>query len=212
MTTNPSTKIRKATAEDVEQLAKLIDIAGEGIPTWLWAKTTNGTQTPLDVGKERARRTAGGFSYTNALVIENNERPGGMVLSYAIDEAPDDNPDDLPGPIAPFVELEKRSIGTWYINALAVFAEHRGLGLGTQLMKRVERLALDSGYEKMSIQVYAQNHGAVKLYKRLGYTQSASSPVRQHPCQPYYTGDVLLLIKELDASHRSRRLPFPQPI
>jgi len=49
----------------------------------------------------------------------------------------------------------------------------------------------------MSIQVYAQNIGATRLYARSGYVETASSPVRDHPCQPYYTGDVLLLKKQI---------------
>ena len=49
----------------------------------------------------------------------------------------------------------------------------------------------------MSIQVYEQNVGAVRLYTKLGYEIAAREPVRLHPCQPYYTGDVLLLIKNL---------------
>ena len=190
--------IRKATVHDAEQLAKLIDIAGEGIPNWLWSKSSNASKTPLEIGAERAKRTSGGFSYTNAHLIENHGQSAGMILGYAINEVAEENPDDLPAPIAPFVELEKYSVGTWYINALAVFSEHRRQGLGSHLMRQTERIAKSSGYEKMSIQVFGQNVEAVKLYKHLGYKIIRSAPVRLHPCQPYYTGDVLLLTKHID--------------
>ena len=188
--------IRSAKAEDAEDLAKLIDIAGDGIPNWLWSKSADVGRTPLEIGAERARRTSGGFSFTNAHVAEHQDKVGGMLLGYPILEAPDDNPDDLPAPISPFVELEKYSVGTWYINALAVFAEARGAGMGTSLMQKAEEQAQAVGLSKMSIQVYGQNHGAVRLYKRLGYRLVESAAVRLHPCQPYYTGDVLLLMKE----------------
>ena len=190
-------KMREATVEDAESLAKLIDIAGEGIPFWLWSKSSDAGNTPLEIGAERARRTSGGFSFTNALVVETGGQIAGMVLSYAIDEAPEDNPDDLPAPIAPFVELERQSVGTWYINALAVFAAYRGRGIGSLLMRQVEQTATETGYSRMSIQVYEQNHGAVRLYERLGFERVQTAPVRLHPCQPYYTGDVLLLMKDL---------------
>lgn len=191
-------KIRQATVQDAEPLAKLIDIAGEGIPNWLWSQQTEQDQTPLDIGIERAQRPSGGFSYKNALIADNNRTQLGMVLSYAISEAPNDNPDDLPTPIAPFVELEKLSVGTWYINALAVFPGHQNEGTGTLLLKAAEDLAITNGEKAMSIQVYGQNTGAVKLYQRLGYKVTASASVRLHPCQPYYTGDVLLLVKQLN--------------
>lgn len=190
--------IRRASVEDAAALAKLIDIAGEGIPNWLWNRACENGQTPLDVGTERARRPSGGFSYANALVSERQAEVTGMVLSYLIDAAPEDDPEALPAPIAPFVDLEKHSVGTWYINALATFPGHRGQGLGSSLLAAAERLARENGTSAMSIQVYAQNTGAVRLYQRLGYKLHEKARVRLHPCQPYYTGDVLLLIKELD--------------
>ncbi|MGZ2259421.1 GNAT family N-acetyltransferase [Roseobacter sp. A03A-229] len=197
MTFHSDLRIRPAAPEDALNLAKLIDIAGEGIPSWLWAKSCAAGQTPLDVGTARARRSTGGFSYTNALIAERGGDPLGMVLSYAITEAPDDDPEDLPAPIAPFVALEKLSVGTWYVNALAVFAGGRGRGTGAGLMVAAEALAAEQGLQSMSIQVYGQNTGAVRLYERLGYACVAREPVRAHPCQPYYTGDVLLLTKDL---------------
>jgi ribosomal protein S18 acetylase RimI-like enzyme len=182
---------------DAKDLASLINLAGEGIPHWLWTRACIEGQTPLEVGIERAKRKTGGFSYKHALIAERNGQPKGMVLSYAITEAPTENPDELPAPIAPFVALEKLSVGTWYINALAVFAKAQRQGLGSQLLTAAEHLARANDFDRMSIQVYAQNTGAVRLYERLGYTRVASAPVRLHPCPPYYTGDVLLLMKSL---------------
>ena len=198
MNMRSSLAIRRADPTDAESLAKLINLAGEGIPNWLWTRACVEGQTPLEIGIERAKRRTGGFSYTNALVAEPNGYPMGMVLSYPITEAPTENPDDLPAPIAPFVALEKLSIGTWFINALAVFAEGQNQGIGSQLLAAAEDQARAVGFHKMSIQVYAQNTGAVRLYERLGYARAASDPVRLHPSPPYYTGDVLLLMKSPD--------------
>lgn len=189
--------IRQAAKSDAEILAKLIDIAGEGIPSWLWTRACVEGQTPLEIGIERASRSSGGFSYTNALVADDNGDAMGMVLSYAITEAPQDDPNDLLDPIAPFVALEKLSVDTWYINALAVFAKGRNQGIGSLLMAAAEDQARKYGFDEMSIQVYGQNTGAVRLYEKLGYGFVASEPVRLHPSPPYYTGDVLLLKKPI---------------
>lgn len=197
MTIQSTTLLRQAEAADAEYLAELINLAGEGVPNWLWTQACFEGQTPLQIGIERARRTSGGFSYTNALVVAPNETPIGMVLSYPITEAPTDDPADLPAPIAPYVELEKQSVGTWYINALAVFEDCQNQGLGSQLLAAAEDEARANRFIRMSIQVYEQNTGAVRLYERLGYQRVASEPVRLHPAPPYYTGDVLLLIKDL---------------
>lgn len=197
MNTQTTDFIRQAETSDAESLAKLINLAGEGIPNWLWTRACVEGQTPLEIGIERAKRKSGGFSYRNALVAEAGGNPIGMVLSYPITEAPTEKPDDLPAPIAPFVALENLSVNTWFINALAVFAEGQNQGVGSQLLAAAEHLARSNGFNKMSIQVYAQNIGAVRLYARRGYRQVASDPVRLHPSPPYYTGDVLLLMKSL---------------
>ena len=197
MTIQDTIAIRQAAKSDGLALAKLIDIAGEGIPAWLWSQKCDDRRAPLVIGCERAQRDSGGFSYSHALVAERLGEPLGMVLSYAIDSAPDDDPDTLPAPIAPFVALEAQSVGTWYINALAVFAANRNAGVGQRLLAAAEKRAVACGYDRMSIQVYGQNSGAFRLYERLGYALAANAPVQRHPCQPYYTGDVLLLIKSL---------------
>ncbi len=189
--------VRHAEASDAADLAKLIDIAGEGIPAWLWSQNCEEGKIPLTVGEERARRESGGFSFKNARIAEEGGAVAGMILSYPITETSTDNPDDFPDPIAPFVELEAKSAGTWYINALAVFAGRRCAGIGSRLLADAETQALSAGYAMMSIQVYAQNTGALCLYERSGYKVSARAKVRLHPCQPYYTGDVLLLLKSL---------------
>ena len=191
--------IRAARPDDAEDLARLIDIAGEGIPAWLWAKSAEGGQSPLAIGINRAQRETGGFSYKNAVIAEHADGVRGMVLSYPIDASTDGNLDKLPPPIVPFVALEAQSVGTWYVNALAVRAGAQGCGIGTALMNSAERQAADAGYSRLSIQVYSQNTGAVRLYHRLGFKTVSRSPVLLHPCQPYYTGDVLLLLKPVTA-------------
>ncbi|MFN3227116.1 MAG: GNAT family N-acetyltransferase [Hyphomicrobiales bacterium] len=197
MLDTPSPIIRPAEPFDAPSLAKLIDIAGEGIPRWLWSQSCESGQDPLEFGAQRARRTEGGFSFRNALVADHADRPVGMVLSYPIDVASDDDPDDLPAPIAPFAELEAQSVGTWYINALATFTGCHGAGVGSALVAAAEGLARNAGYQSVSIQVYSQNAGAMQLYQRLGYREHARARVREHPCQPYYDEDVVLLLKPL---------------
>ncbi|WP_298938213.1 GNAT family N-acetyltransferase [uncultured Ruegeria sp.] len=131
-------KITEASVDDAENPTKLIDIAGEGIPTWLWSESTGDSKSVLEVGRERAMRESGGFSYRNARVAYSNSATLGMVLSYPIDKAPEGNLDELPAALAPFVALERRLVGTWYVNALAVFPRFRGHGLGTELLRAAE--------------------------------------------------------------------------
>ncbi len=198
MNIEPTETIRNATRSDALPLAKLIDIAGEGIPTWLWRQSCTAGQSPLEVGTQRAQRSEGGFSFRNAMVAKKRKNVIGMILGYPIDVAPTDDLNALPAAIAPFVDLEKQSVGTWYVNALAVFAGQQGQGVGSGLLRAAEARAAQAGYRRTSIQVFAQNRGAVRLYERNGYRTIAHSTVQDHPCHPYYTGDVLLLVKDVE--------------
>lgn len=202
MTYHATSTVRAATRDDAPFLARMIDIAGDGIPTWLWAQSAEPGEEPLDVGTARACREAGGFSYRNALVAERGGVPTGMMLGYRI-EAPTDadraEVATLPAPVRPFVELEHEAPGTFYINALAVCAAARGEGIGTRLLQAAEGQARSAGIGTMSIQVFSQNLDAVRLYTRLGYRTVTSRPVLDHPCPPFYDEDVLLMTKPLAA-------------
>lgn len=200
MTIHSYTTLRAATPRDARTLAKLIDIAGEGIPNWLWGQMAGDGQTPLDAGEARARRDSGGFSWKNAIVAEHDAEVAAMMLGYPIAEPTDEDRAGvrgLPEPVRPFVELEHQSAGTFYVNALAALPGRRGRGLGSALLCAAQDKARASGIGRMSIQVFDQNTGAVRLYERLGYTATDSRPVLAHPCQPYYDGRVLLLTKAI---------------
>ena len=60
MTKTAAFQLRKAKVEDAESLARLIDIAGEGIPSWLWSMSAKDSESPLDVGIARASRRVEG--------------------------------------------------------------------------------------------------------------------------------------------------------
>ena len=80
MNTQVTHFIRQAESSDAESLAKLINLAGEGIPKWLWTRACVEGQTPLEIGIERAKRKTGGFSYANALVAAPPLGGGGSNL------------------------------------------------------------------------------------------------------------------------------------
>ncbi|GAB3019711.1 GNAT family N-acetyltransferase [Bowmanella dokdonensis] len=194
----PPVHIRPATRDDALDLAQLIDIAGEGIPSYLWQQSCAPEQTALERGCQRAARDEGAFSYRNARVAIVDEQMVGMVLDYPILEPTEQELEQvptLPEVVRPFVELEYRAIGSWYINALAVYAPYRNLGIGKCLLKDAQQRAMEKGCDLLSIQVFSQNLAAVALYHKMGFRLARSRPVLLHPCPPFYDEDVWLMIK-----------------
>lgn len=56
-----------------------------------------------------------------------------------------------------------------WVYHLAVLPEHRRFGIGTKLMRFVERALHDLGCPKINLQVRLANHEVVAFYARLGY-------------------------------------------
>ena len=63
---------RRAELEDCNALADLVNFAGEDLPLHVWGKSAAPGQTGWDIGRERARREQGAFSYRNAVIAEQD--------------------------------------------------------------------------------------------------------------------------------------------
>lgn len=194
---NLSVPFRPARVDDAQALAKLVDLAGEGIPRCVWSLAAKPGQDPLEVGAARAARTEGGFSYLNAVVLESDGGVAGMVLSYRLDDPYDcDDLSSVPSFVRPLIELESRAPASWYINAVAVDRRAEGQGYGRALMKIAEGLGSDHGADELSLIVAADNHRARGLYERLGYEERTRRRAVPAPGLPDH-GEWVLMIKSL---------------
>lgn len=190
-------KIRPAQKQDCRIIAELALIAGEGIPAFFWAQSRTEDQSLIDVGASRAENSDVNFSFTNTLVATLDENVVAMVLGYVLPEPdPDEDLQNVPDFIRPLIELEHLVTGSFYINMLATFAEHRGRGIGCQLMNEAIAKAKRQGCTSVSLQVFEQNTQALNLYLRMGFDIKADRIVIPHACHPY-TGKILLLVKNV---------------
>ena len=55
------------------------------------------------------------------------------------------------------------------VHDVAVLASHRGRGIAEQMLVLAEAIAVERGAVKMTLEVLSGNHGAVRLYERIGY-------------------------------------------
>ena len=63
----------------------------------------------------------------------------------------------MPAMFVPLQELENLAPGTWYVNVLAAYPEHRGKGHGTALLGVADQLGADAGRRGLSIIVSDAN-------------------------------------------------------
>lgn len=159
-------------------MAELVNIAGEGLPFYLWNKMAQSGESPWDIGQERARRDFGSFSYRNTILRQGGDVVVSALIGYPLPDKPEPvKYEELPAMFVPLQELEDLVPGTWYVNVLATYREHRGKGFGAELLTIAAQLAADTGRTGMSLIVSDANTAARRLYERVGYTELATRPM-----------------------------------
>lgn len=165
---------RPASREDAPALAELVNMAGEDLPFYLWTGMAEAGEDPWCVGRRRALRETGSFSYRNAVVLEKGGRAIGCLIGYPLPDAPEPiNWSEMPAMFVPLQELENLAPSTWYVNVLAIHPEYRGRGNGRRLLALADRIAAAAARTGLGIIVSDANVGARRLYERHGCQEIA---------------------------------------
>jgi ribosomal protein S18 acetylase RimI-like enzyme len=189
---------RPARKADASALAVLVDIAGEGMPAYMWSTLASPGQSLLEVGRERAQREEGGFSYRNAVVAELDGEIVASLVGYRLDDPYEFGVlEEMPEIVHPLVKLEAKAPGSWYVNVLATFPEFRRSGIGAQLLAIAEDKAREQGAPSLSVIVGSWNEGAARLYGRAGYAAIAGEPALPFPGCPHEATDWVLMVRSL---------------
>jgi ribosomal protein S18 acetylase RimI-like enzyme len=130
----------------------------------LWSTLKAPGQSIIEVGRERAAREEGGFSYRNAVVAEVDGEIAACLVGYRLDDPYDlGDLEQIPPLVRPLVLLEAKAPGSWYVNVLATFPEFRRKGIGMALLRIAEKRARDEGAQALSVIVAAENGPAARL-------------------------------------------------
>lgn len=165
--------LRVAREADAKELAYLVNIAGEGLPLYLWKGFAQDGQDPWEVGRARQlEKVLGG----QIVVADFGESAVASLTGYPIGSKPEPIGDDFPALFRPLQELENMALESWYVNVLACYPEYQGQGLGSQLLDLAEKIAHSLALRRMSVIVASNNSGAIRLYQRQGYKEAATRP------------------------------------
>ena len=191
---NSAVTFRPATREDSPKIAELFRIASGGVAEYVWSTLAPEYPglTPLGIGTRRYARDEGAFSYMNCTVAELGGEMIGMLHAFPMEGQPEQ--EEAGEPIDPVLEPYARLEvpGSYYISGIAVFPAHRGKGLGAQMLEIAKDMAHQSGCREVSLLVFEQNQGAIKLYERNGFGVIDRAPLVPHE-SIRYTGEVLLM-------------------
>ncbi|MEM9636920.1 MAG: GNAT family N-acetyltransferase [Pseudomonadota bacterium] len=188
--------LRPARKSDAEDLVQLINIAGEGLPLFIWEMMREEGEEVWDTGRRRARRSQGSFSYTNATLGMVDGDVVALMMGYPLPDVP--TPIDyegMPPLFVPLQELENLVPGSWYINVMATYAPHRNRGFGLRLLKEAERIARTGHCPMLSI-ITSDSNPALRLYQRFGFEEVTRRAIEKGGWE-YHGSEWVLLSKSL---------------
>ena len=169
---------RRATPADASALAELVNMAGDGLPHYLWSRMAKPGEDAWEIGRQRAAREGASFSYRNAVTLEEGGKVAACLIGYPLADEPEPIAyDKMPAMFVPMQELENLAPRTWYVNVLATYPAERGKGHGRRLLSLAERLASETARAGLSIIVSDANSNARRLYERTGYHEVATRPM-----------------------------------
>lgn len=68
------------------------------------------------------------------------------------------------------ITMDEGEKDEFHVSMLATLPEARGKGVGTKLLKFAERLAINNGFDKLSLTVVQDNKKALSVYKKFGFS------------------------------------------
>ncbi|MDJ1016559.1 MAG: GNAT family N-acetyltransferase [Paracoccaceae bacterium] len=188
--------IRQAATEDAEFIARIIDMASEGVVPAMFEDVAPPGMTGAEIGLMMIRDETGPFTYRRSHILEEGGTPAGGMITFQLTEEDTAEDPTMPACFLPIRELEQQAIGDWYINVIATLPEARGRGHGRALVGFAEALARKAERGRIALVVAETNTTARALYASLGFKEQdrALFDVTEYGAEPT---DALLLVKQL---------------
>lgn len=160
--------IRPAERRDAAELAVLIDVASHGFASWLWygAVMKRTVDTAFERGRAKMREDEPG-AWRSAVLAELDGEVAGMSIAFDLDESVRDVVAPHPV-IEPLLVLQRKVVGSRFIDSLGVYKHHRGKGIGRALLEW-EFAVADGG--PVSLITESHNETALSLYRRNGFAE-----------------------------------------
>jgi len=186
--------VRAARPGDAQAVAELMIEAAGGLFEFL----LEGVLPEMTAADVLALAVAGGedpCSHRNVLVAEAEGRVVAMINAYPVDllkaEPRDLVPKERLAHIAALDDIA--DWGSFFISSMAVAADHRRQGVARHLLTRVVAAAERRGFDRISLQVWAGNAAARRLYESEGFVIHDRTRIAPHPRLPRADESLLML-------------------
>jgi ribosomal protein S18 acetylase RimI-like enzyme len=170
-------------------------VGSDGLAELVWRTECRSGETIIDVGARRCARTGVPFSYQNCAVVETKGKVVGLLHAYPMKASSAAAMEEIEPVLRPFARLKDAE--RFYLSALVVQPGYRRLRIGWQLLDEAHQRALRRGSPRISVVVLERNEAAIRLHRRAGFVEIDRTPLVPHPALPDWTGDAILLTKQM---------------
>jgi ribosomal protein S18 acetylase RimI-like enzyme len=186
---------RSAEEDDCLQIAELINIASGGLLNFLFYDLT--TQiSPVQIVAQYLQEDRSHYTYKNVLVAELKNEILGMILAYSSEfyGMTEDMKHFLPGDRLEHLEemYYCKVSNSFFIDTLSVHEKYHKRGIGSTLMSLAYEKAIESGFNTLSLIVFADNTNALSFYKKHGFQIVKKIKIDYHPLIPHQGGAYLM--------------------
>ena len=169
-----SRSVRPATPADAADMARLVDLASEGMVRRFWAEMAEPGEDVFAVGARRAARDEGAFSWRNAAIAELGGAVAGLLVGYRIGDAPEPV-DEAPAMVRAARRARERGArqpGT--STCWRPMRRTAAAASATALLRQATRLAEGTA---LSLIVADGNATARRLYEGFGFVEAERRPI-----------------------------------
>lgn len=198
-----ATTIRMAGPDDALACARLFLMATHGTAEATYRDLVPGRKTDEIISERRVRPERRTTSYTNWRVAEDGSGGvAGGINCFPFDSKAGFVPEELLTEerrqvLQPLSDLDSKAAGTFYINAVAVFPQHRHAGIARDLMAVAFEEAQRAGLTVVTLYTFEEDTRLVEYYRRSGFAVTARSrPLAPHECLSN-TGKMVLMSRSL---------------
>ncbi len=186
-------RYRAGLVGDSHEIAQLACIAGDGLYEFLFDDLVP-LMRAADVLTAGVAREDSPISYRNCRVATAGGVIVGAANVFPADLLRNEGyaivPSDRIEHIRAMLELQDR--GSMFLNTLAVSEAHRGCGIGACLLGWAVTRARETGFDRLSLHVWADNAGALRFYEARGFVRLGTAAVAAHPRLRHAGGSILM--------------------
>lgn len=187
--------IQPATREDAPLLVSAAAEASGGVWPAMWNAYAGADEDGDAVAVRYLTDRENDLSYRNAVIASSSGGPLGAMICFQ--ESETDNvsswpplPKSLMAALRPYQELIDPE--SWFISELCCLPQSRGKGVGSRLLDHAKEQAAARHLPSVTLRVFSENTGAIRLYRRTGFEKVDERPVLPHP-DIKMGGDVWLM-------------------